>query len=209
MKYFKHLLFLSSLCSLVLFIPLTCFGQSNSSVIPNELGDTFIISNHPKSLTNFSFRIPVGFVPFREGRDNSLIQIFTKTDYSERLDISGEKVNSSVIQFAVTVMKWADFPKYKMILSMSDSEVKDLMIKNMKSRDKSIDPNEFSHIYEKNNLSWIISGSWNKEKNLYLIAAVLSTNKQSINFQFITTYKENIDLDVNNLKKLIDSFKYI
>ena len=35
------------------------------------------------------------------------------------------------------------------------------------------------------------------------------TNKQSIQLSFMTTFKENTDEDVKNIKKLIDSFKYL
>tara|TARA_B110000240_G_C13408338_1_gene414074 strand:- start:367 stop:972 length:606 start_codon:yes stop_codon:yes gene_type:complete len=194
---------------ILLTIPFIGFGQTDYSVVPDKIGDYYNISNHPKSITNFGFRVPQGFNKYREGRDNSVIQIFRKTDYSNRLDISGKKVNSSIIEFSITVLKWRDFSKYKMMLSMSDSEIKELMIRNISGRDKSVDPNEFVVFYEKNDLFWVITGTWNEEKNLYLIMSVNYTNKQSIQLSFMTTFKENTDEDVKNIKKLIDSFKYL
>lgn len=194
---------------LLLTIPFVGFGQTDFSVVPEKLGDYYYVSNHPKSLTNFSFRTPQGFNEYRDGRDNSVIKVFRKTDYSERKDLSGNKVNSSIIEFTVTVMKWREFPKYKMLLSMSNSEVKELMINNMIGRDKSVDPNEFTVVYEKNDLFWIITGTWSEEKNLYLILCNHPTNKQSTQLSFHTNIKGNIEEDVKRIKKLIDSFKYL
>ena len=79
----------------------------------------------------------------------------------------------------------------------------------MIERDKSIDPNEFLIVYEKNDLFWIITGTWSKEKNLYLIMSTHYTNKQSIQLSFTTTIKGNVEEDVKRIKKLIDSFKYL
>lgn len=194
---------------LLLIIPLIGFGQSDFPVVPKTLGDYYNISNHPKSLTNFGFRVPQGFNEYRDGRDNSVIKVFRKNDYSKSKDLLGSKVNNSIIEFTVTVMKWRDFPKYKMLLSMSDSKIKELMINNMIGRDKSIDPNEFVVVYEKNDLFWIITGTWSEEKKIYLIMSVYYTNKQSIQLSFTTNIKGNIEEDIKNMKKLIDSFKYL
>ena len=200
----KKLLFI-----LLLTIPFIGFGQTDFSVIPEKLGDYYYVSNHPKSLTNFSFRIPQGFTEYRDGRDNSVVKVFRTTDFTDRLDVSGNKVTSSIIEFTITTIKWRDFQKYKMMLSMSDSEIKELMIDNMKGRDKNIDPNEFVFFYEKNNLFWTIVGTWSEEKNLYLIMSTFYTNKQSIQLSFHTNIKGDVDKDVKNIKKLIDSFKYL
>ena len=194
---------------LLLTIPFIGFGQTDFSVVPEKLGDYFYVSNHPKSLTNFSFRIPYGFTEVRDGRDNNVIKVFSKTDYSERKDLSGDIVNNSIVYFTIGTPKWRDNPKYKMMLSMSDSEIKELIIDNMKGRDKTIDPNEFVVFYEKNDLFWSITGTWSEEKNIYLIITALWTNKQSITLTFYTNIKGDIDKDVNNIKKLIDSFKLI
>lgn len=200
----KRILFI-----LLYTIPFIGFGQNDLPIVPKNLGDYYKISNHPKSLTNFGFRIPQGFNEYRDGRDNSVIKVFRKTDYSKRKDLLGNTVNNSITEFIVTVLKWREFPKYKMLLSMSNSKIKELMINNMIGRDKSIDPNEFFIVYEKNDLFWIITGTWSKEKNLYLIMCTHYTNKQSIQLSFTTTIKGNVEEDVKRIKKLIDSFKYL
>ncbi len=106
-------------------------------------------------------------------------------------------------------MKWRDFPKYKMLLSMSNSKIKELMINNMIGRDKSMDPNEFVSVYETKDVFWIITGTWSEEKNLYLIMSTHYTNKQGIQLSFTTNIKGNTEEDVKRIKKLIDSFKYL
>lgn len=194
---------------LLYIIPFIGFGQNDIPIVPKNLGDYYNISNHSKSLINFGFRIPQGFHEYRDGKDNSVIKVFRKTDYSDRKDLSGNTVNNSLIEFSVTVLKWREFPKYKMLLSMSNSEIKELLINNMNGRDKSIDPNEFSVVYEKNDLFWVITGTWSKEKNLYVIMSTHYTNKQSIQLSFLTSVMGNVDEDVKRIKKLIDSFKYL
>ncbi len=197
-------------CVLFLLFNLSVKSQSDiKSVIPNQLGDYFQVFNHPKSLSNFKFKTPYGFYKYREGRDNSVIQIFRKIDNHQRIDVSGRKVNNGVINFGLTVLKWKDFSKYKMILSMSNSEIKELMIGNIESRNKTIDPNEFHVFYEKNKLFWIITGTWSEEKNLYLIMSTYYTNEQSIQLSFTTTIKGNVEKDIMNMKKLIDSFQFL
>lgn len=194
---------------LLLIVPLIGFGQNDLPIVPKNLGNYYNISNHSKSLTNFGFRIPQGFNEYRDGRDNSVIKVFRKTDYSKRKDLLGNTVNNSITEFTVTVMKWREFPKYKMLLSMSNSNIKELMINNILGRDKSIDPNEFFVFYEKNNLFWIITGSWSEEKNLYLIMSTLYTNKQVIQLSFTTSIKGNKEEDIKRFKNLINSFKYL
>ena len=195
---------------LFFIIPFLCLSQSeNESIISEKLGDFFEVLNHPKSLIDFTFKIPQGFDEYRDGRDNSVVKVFRKIDYNENIDLSGKKLNSSKVEFTVTVLKWKDFPKYKMMLSMSDSEIKELIIKNMKGRDKSIDPNEFSVFYEKNGLFWTISGTWSKEKNIYFIGSLLYTNKQGINLTFHTNTKGDVNKDIKNIKKIIDTFKLL
>ena len=198
---------------LLLFIPFVCLGQNDFCAVSKNLGDYYNISNHSKSLTNFRFRLPQGFEEYRNGRDNSVIKVFRKTDYSKRKDLSGNIVNNSITEFTITVMKWREqsrkSPKYKMLLSMSNSEIKELMINNMIRRNKSIDPNEFISVYETNGVFWIITGTWSEEKNLYLIMSVHYTNKQSIQLSFTTNIKGNTEEDVKRFKKLLDSFKYL
>tara|TARA_B100001142_G_scaffold194614_2_gene193613 strand:- start:49 stop:660 length:612 start_codon:yes stop_codon:yes gene_type:complete len=194
---------------LLFVLPLIGFGQTDFSVVPEKLGDYFYVSNNPKSLTNFKFRIPEGFQENRDGRDNNVIKIFTKTISSNRLDISGNIINSSQIEFGITVLKWRDDPKYKIFQSMSNSEIKEMTESNLEKRDGTTDPNEFFRFYKKNNLWWSISGSWNTEKNLYLIMTSLYTHEQSIQLSFLTNTKEDIREDIKNIKKLIDSFEYI
>jgi len=156
----KRILFI-----LLLTIPFVGFGQIDFSVVPEKFDDYYYVSNSPKSLSNFKFRIPEEFYEFRDGRDNNVIKVFRKYDFSDRIDISGNKVNSSIIEFTITVMKWRDSPKYNMMLSMSDSEIKDLLIDNTnKHRDNNIDPNESTFFYEKDNLFWMITRTWSKEK---------------------------------------------
>ena len=198
---------------LLLLIPIVCFGQNDFCAVSKNLGDYYNISNHSKSLTNFRFRLPQGFEEYRNGKDNSVIKVFRKTDYSKRKDLSGNIVNNSITEFTITAMKWREqsrkSPKYKMLLSMSNSEIKELMINNMIGRNKSIDPNEFVSVYETNGVFWIITGTWSEEKNLYLIMSVHYTNKQSIQLSFTTNIKGNTEEDVKRFKKLLDSFKYL
>ena len=199
--------------TLALLISFSSFGQNDFCAIPKNLGDYYNISNHSKSLTNFGFRLPQGFDEYRNGRDNSVIKVFRKTDYSKRKDLSGNIVNNSITEFTITVMKWRELsresPQYKMLLSMSNSKIKELMINNMIGRNKSIDPNEFVSVYETNGVFWIITGTWSEEKNLYLIMSVHYTNKQSIQLSFTTNIKGNTEEDVKRIKKLLDSFKYL
>lgn len=197
-------------CVLFLLLNLSVYSQSDiESVIPNELGEYFEVFNHPKSLSNFKFKIPHGFYKYREGRDNSVIQLFRKIDTHQRIDVSGRRVNNGVIEFGVTALKWKDNSKYEAMLSMSNAEIKELMIGNIESRDKTIDPNQFTVIYEKNELFWIIMGTWSEEKNLYVIMANYYTNEQGIQLSFMTTIKGNIEKDIINMKNLIDSFQLI
>ena len=70
-------------------------------------------------------KVLLGFNEYRDGRDNSVIKVFRKTDYSKRKDLLGNIVNNSITEFTVTVMKWREFPKYKMLLSMSNSKIKE------------------------------------------------------------------------------------
>ena len=197
---------------LLLFIPLVSFGQNDFCAISKNLGDYYNISNHSKSLTNFGFRLPQGFDEYRNGRDNSVIKVFRKTDYSKRKDLSGNIVNNSITEFTITVMKWRELsresPKYKMMLSMSNSEIKELLINNVR-RDNKLDPNEFASVYESNDVFWIITSTWSEEKNLYIIVSVHYTNKQSIQLSFTTNIKGNIEEDVKRMKKLLDSFKFL
>lgn len=197
-------------CVLFLLLNLSVYSQSDiESVIPNELGEYFEVFNHPKSLSNFKFKTPYGFYKYREGRDNSVIQLFRKIDNHQRIDVSGRRVNNGVIEFGVTALKWKDNSKYEAMLSMSNAEIKELMIGNIESRDKTIDPNQFTVIYEKNELFWIITGTWSEEKNLYVIMANYYTNEQGIQLSFMTTIKGNIEKDIINMKNLIDSFQLI
>ena len=83
------------------------------------------------------------------------------------------------------------------------------MIGNIESRNKTIDPNEFHVFYEKNKLFWIITGTWSEEKNLYVIMSTYYTNEQSIQLSFVTTIKGNVEKDIMNMKKLIDSFQFL
>ena len=204
MKNMKRILFI-----LLYTIPFVGFGQNDLPIVPENLGDYYNISNHSKSLTNFGFRVPHGFNEYRDGGDNSVIKIFRKTDYSKRKDVSGNIVNNSITEFGVTVIKYRDFPKYQKFLSMSNSELKEQTTNNLIGRDKSIDPNEIIVLYEKNDLFWVIMGSWSEEKNLYLILAHLFGQKQIIQLSFMTTIKGNKEEDVKRMKKLINSFKYL
>ena len=78
-------------CVLFLLFNLSVKSQSDiKSVVPNQLGDYFQVFNHPKSLSNFKFKTPYGFNKYREGRDNSVIQIFRKIDNYQRIDVSGK-----------------------------------------------------------------------------------------------------------------------
>ncbi len=63
--------------------------------------------------------------------------------------------------------------------------------------------------YEKNGLFWIITSTWSEEKNLYLITSIFYTNKKSTQLSFHNNIKGDVDKDVKNIKKLIDSFKYL
>ena len=197
-------------CVLFLLLNLSVYSQSDiESVIPNEIGEYFEVFNHPKSLSNFKFKTPYGFYKYREGRDNSVIQLFRKIDNRHRIDVSGRRVNNGVIEFGVTALKWKDYSKYEAMLSMSNAEIKELMIGNVESRDKTIDPNQLTVFYEKNELFWIITGTWSEEKNLYIIMANYYTNEQGIQLSFMTTIKGNIEKDIINMKNLIDSFQLI
>ena len=197
-------------CVLFLLLNLSVYSQSDiESVIPNEIGEYFEVFNHPKSLSNFKFKIPYGFYKYREGRDNSVIQLFRKIDNRQRIDVSGRRVNNGVIEFGVTALKWKDYSKYEAMLSMSNAEIKELMIGNVESRDKTIDPNQLTVFYEKNELFWIITGTWSEEKNLYIIMANYYTNEQGIQLSFMTTIKGNIEKDIINMKNLIDSFQLL
>lgn len=204
-------------CVLFLLLNLSVYSQSDiESVIPNELGEYFEVINHPKSLSNFKIKTPYGFYKYREGRDNSVIQIFRKIDNHQRIDVSGRRVNNGVIEFGVTALKWKDNSlkwkdnsKYEAMPSMSNAEIKELIIGNIESRDKTIDPNQVTVLYEKNELFWIITGSWSEEKNLYIIVANYYTNEQALQLSFMTTIKGNIEKDIINMKNLIDSFQLI
>ena len=195
---------------ILLHLPLLICGQSNSSIIPNKLGDYYYVYKHTKSITNFRFKLPQGFIEYRDGRDKNVIKIFRKSIPAKKRNIFGEEIYYHT-EFGITIFKWKDYPKYKKFLSMSDEEIKRVIINNSNSRGKNNDPNEFIDFYDINNRFWMITGTWSDEKNLYVIICSHYTNKQSIQFSFLTNL-ENMKVikdDIINLKKLIDTFEYL
>lgn len=182
----------------------------DKSIVPNYFGEYFYVRNNPKSINNFKFKIPKGYEYFRDGRDNNVIKIFRKNVDTKRLNFFGEKIYN-LVEFGVTVINWKDSPKYNNLNNMSDNEIKELIIKNSKSRDKGVDPNEFQSTYEKNQKFWFITGTWSEEKNLYLISCNHFSRGQQIQFSFFSTYtlKKDINCDIVNIKLLIDTFEFI
>ncbi|MDG1823111.1 MAG: hypothetical protein P8H25_07060 [Flavobacteriaceae bacterium] len=180
------------------------------TVVPNKFGKYLFVKNHQKSLEDFRFKIPEGFEYLREGNDNSVIKIFRKKISSNKLDFFGKKIYYN-IDFGITVLKWRDYPKYKMLLNKSDLEIKKIILNNSKSRDKTVDPNESRYFYEINNNFWTIVVTWSNEKNLYVIICQSYSNQQTIQFSFMTDLdlKNDINVDVNNLKSLIDTFEFV
>jgi hypothetical protein len=197
----------------LLFITFCNSVQSQNiteSVVPDKFEKYLFVKNHQKSLLDFKFKIPEGFEYLREGKDNSVIKIFRKKKISNKLDFFGKKIYYN-IDFGITVLKWRDYPKYKMLLNKSDLEIKKIILNNSQSHDKTVDPNEFRYFYEINNNFWTIVGTWSNEKNLYVIICQSYSNEQTIQFSFMTdlNLKNDINVDVNNLKSLIDTFEFL
>jgi hypothetical protein len=186
--------------------------SKEESIVPNDFGEFYYVKNHSKSLRDFRFKLPNGFEVFRDGRDNSVVKVFKKMVSTGKVDFFGNPILSKTVEFTITTLKWKDFPKYSKILNMSDIEIQNVMIENLKMRDKNIDPNEFFKFYNVNNQFWTIVGTWSNEKNLYLIMCNHYSNKQSTQLSFHSTTiprQKNIIYDIKNIKLLIDSFEFL
>jgi len=201
----KRLLLIIIFC----YSSMSIFSQ-NESVVSENYGKEIII-NSKKSLSNFKFNLPLGFKYLREGKDNTTIKLFTKGINIGRVDFYGNEITKS-IEFGVSSIKIKDYPKFKILINKSYSQIKILLESNiLKRKNKSIDSNEFSELYETNNSIWLIGGTWSEEKMIYtIIAQRYSQNlKQIISFEFYCNFKGDKILDIINIKKLINTFKFL
>lgn len=198
---------------IILFNSFFLFSQNEIIPTVEVLSNKkFHIINHPKSLINFHFNLPNGYHEYREGNDNTLLNIFKKKyGVTDKTDFYGNKIYEREDVFSITILKYQDYPKYKKLLLMDSEQINDLIKTNLLNRDKVKFPNEFYDFYETNGRFWIITGSWDKEKNIYMISSSTYLKNQSINFIFTT--KEHLHIykksDVTNLKKMVNSFKII
>ena len=192
---------------------LLCFSQTEDNNLFQGLsGDIYKIVNHPKSLINFQFNIPKGFVKLREGLDNTTVQLFEKkTGTTGQKDLYGNEIHQKKIEFGLAVLKYADFPKYNKISSMSYEQKRDLIKTNLLNRNKNKYPNDFFDFHETNGLFWSIFGSWSEEKDLYTIVSSTYLDKQAINLIFSSQENYHVfrSLDLINIKKLINTFKIL
>lgn len=192
---------------------LICFSQTEENNLFQGLSrEIYKIVNHPKSLIDFQFNIPKGFVKLREGIDNTTVQIFKrKTGSKGQKDLYGNEIHQKEIEFGLTILKYTDFPKYNKLLSMSNEQKWDLIKTNLLNRNKNKYPNDFFDFYEINGLFWSISGTWSEQKDLYTIVSTTYLEKQSINLIFSSREKYHIfkSLDLINIKKLIGSLKIL
>ena len=180
---------------ILLIYPFFVFGQIENPIVPEKLNDYFHVSNHPKSIHNFSVRIPDGFNNSREGNDNSTVKVFRNY------------INTRLVEFSINTMKWEDFSEYQMFLSMTNKEVEDHLNKIFQDRIKNF-PNELLVFYKKHGFMWTIVQTWDKDKSIYIITGTTYTNKQSIGLGFYSGFEGNQKEDLKNIKKLIDSFEY-
>ena len=201
----KRLLLIIIFC----YSSISIFSQ-NESVVSENYGKEIII-NSKKSLSNFKFNLPLGFKYLREGKDNTAIKLYTKNIKIGRVDFYGNEITKS-IEFSVGAFKFKDYPKYKILINKSYSQIKRLLESNiLKRKNKSIDSNEFSELYETNNSIWLIGGTWSEEKMIYAIIAqrYSQTLNQIEAFTFICRFKGDKTLDIINFKKLINTFKFL
>ena len=198
---------------IVLFNSFFLFSQTEIiptvEVLSNE---KFEIIDHPKSLINFHFNLPKGYHDSRDGNDNTLLKVFKKKHgETGKTDFYGNKIYKREDEFSLTILKYKDYPKYNKLLSMDIEQINDLIKTNLLNRDKVKFPNDFYDFYEINGRFWSIFGSWDKEKNIYMISSSTYLKNQSINFLFTTKEHHHIykKSDVTNLKKMINSFEII
>lgn len=167
------------------------------------LNKIYYVRDDPKSLTDFSFQIPPGFEERSGERKETTIKIFEKSVLNKD---NNQNIDSTKVFFSVLVFKWSDFPKYKKFLSMSESEITNTFLENLKNRDGSIDPNEFFEVYKSYERDWVIMGTSDKKKNLSMIGTNYYSNQQNIGFMFMSTFKDDFNKDIKMVKELIDSF---
>ena len=187
----KNLLF-----TLLITIPFVVLSQEKITIVSKLLNKTFIVSSNPKSIHDFSIKIPNGYLALREGRDNTTLQVFN-TD-----------INNNRVDLYISCLKWKDFPKYEKFLSMSNHDVNEHMNKIMKKRLSDF-PNENLVFYMKDNLTWYIIVTYSQEKNIYVVSGTTYTNKQSTYFSFVSQFEGNQKEDIINLKNMINSFKFL
>jgi len=190
---------------LILLIPFFGYSQEKFTIVSEKLGEFYFVNQNPKSKSNFYFQIPIGYQSLGKAKDSTLIESWVKEEINTKslLELSGKipNVNQSIFYLGVRELNNESKEKF---LNMSNLEFKEFIKKTLK-RDKE---NEISILYEEKKLFWIITIAWSKEKNAYVIAANLNTKHQLISLIFMSNIKGEIEKDVLNIKKLINSFNF-
>ena len=190
---------------LILLIPFFGYSQEKFTIVSEKLGEFYFVNQNPKSKSNFYFQIPIGYQSLGKAKDSTLIESWVKEEINTKslLELSGKTPNVNQSFFYLGVRELNNESKEK-FLNMSNLEFKEFIKKTLK-RDKE---NEISILYEEKKLFWIITIAWSKEKNAYVIAANLNTKHQLISLIFMSNIKGEIEKDVLNIKKLINSFNF-